>query len=190
MKSRRSPLPRKPFELIGLPSTIVCPSSLDALGVPLDFDPDKQAHLLQTGSCAATRVTALDVRHTSVARSDDGLVLVSPFGATHVTEVANGHGRERIVRSKLFDLKPFPPAALDGNACPVSTSFVPAGLVFRTPRCLARQPLRIIAEIKPRSHSAGSLSNTRTVTECAKAYARTVTDDPPALHQKMGQRAA
>lgn len=48
----------------------------------------------------------------------------------------------------------------------------PGGLVFQTLRRLPGQPLRLIAEIKPRSPSAGSLSNVLTVTQRADVYAK------------------
>ena len=52
-----------------------------------------------------------------------------------------------------------------------TTAYTPGGLVFQTLRRLAGQPLRLMAEIKPRSPSAGSLSTAMTVAERARAYA-------------------
>lgn len=50
-------------------------------------------------------------------------------------------------------------------------TYEPGGLVFQTLRRLPGQPLRLIAEIKPRSPSAGQLSTVIRVAERARAYA-------------------
>jgi anthranilate phosphoribosyltransferase len=64
----------------------------------------------------------LGVRRAWVVRGEDGLDEVSPFGATRITEVADGELRERIVRPETFGLKPSRSGAIDGgtaadNAC-------------------------------------------------------------------------
>ncbi len=50
--------------------------------------------------------------------------------------------------------------------------YEPGGLVFQTLRRLPGQPLRLIAEIKPRSPSAGPLSKVMTAAQRADAYAK------------------
>lgn len=53
----------------------------------------------------------------------------------------------------------------------VTTSYAPEGFVCETLRRLSDQPLRLIAEIKPRSPSAGRLSTTLRIEDRAHAYA-------------------
>lgn len=60
-----------------------------------------------------------------------------------------------------------------GKTLPLRTSYDPQGLVFQTLRRLPGQALRLIAEIKPCSPSAGMLSSAMTVAERALAYADT-----------------
>lgn len=57
-------------------------------------------------------------------------------------------------------------------ADPIATSYEPEGLVFQSLRRASGQPLRLIAEIKPRSPSAGPLSNVLSVEDRADAYAK------------------
>jgi indole-3-glycerol phosphate synthase len=56
-------------------------------------------------------------------------------------------------------------------SAPITTSFEPEGLVYQTLRRDPGQPLRIIAEIKPRSPSAGQLSNALSIEQRAQVYA-------------------
>lgn len=56
-------------------------------------------------------------------------------------------------------------------ADPIATSYEPEGLVFQSLTRSEGQALRLIAEIKPRSPSAGQLSNALTVEERALVYA-------------------
>ena len=53
----------------------------------------------------------------------------------------------------------------------VETSYEPEGLVLETLRRLPGQPLRLVAEIKPRSPSAGQLSTALSIEDRAQAYA-------------------
>jgi indole-3-glycerol phosphate synthase len=58
------------------------------------------------------------------------------------------------------------------KALPISTSYEPEGFVFESLRRLEGQALRLIAEIKPRSPSAGEFSNALSVEERADVYAK------------------
>lgn len=144
---------------------------LEALGIPVDIGPDKQATILRSAGCAflfapvhhpalrhsqiarrelavrtifnalgplvnparathrlvgtydhalrprmAYVLAELGVRRAWVVRGDEGLDEVSPFGATRVTEVANGHIRERIVHPESFGLEPSPAGSIDGGS--------------------------------------------------------------------------
>lgn len=66
-------------------------------------------------------------------------------------------------RAEVANVVAKPPATLHHD---------PGGLVFQTLRRLPGQPLRLIAEIKPLSPSAGTLSNVMTVAQRAEVYAR------------------
>jgi len=59
-----------------------------------------------------------------------------------------------------------------GAMRPMAQSYESGGLVFQTLRRSSGEHLRLIAEIKPRSPSAGLLSNVMTVAQRAEAYAR------------------
>lgn len=59
-----------------------------------------------------------------------------------------------------------------GARTPFAKSYEPEGLVFQTLRRPSDEPLRLITEIKPRSPSAGVLSNVMTVAQRAEAYAQ------------------
>jgi len=58
------------------------------------------------------------------------------------------------------------------KSLPISTSYEPEGLVFPSLRRSEGQALRLIAEIKPRSPSAGELSKALSVEERADVYAK------------------
>ncbi len=72
---------------------------------------------------------------------------------------------EKILASKRGEI------ARGGPGLSGTKKYKPGGLVFQTLRRLPGQPLRLIAEIKPRSPSAGQLSTVMTVAERACAYA-------------------
>ena len=144
---------------------------IEALGIPTDVGPDKQAGILRTAGIAflfapthhpalrhsqvarrelavrtifnvlgplanpahathrllgiydralrpalARALVDLGVRRAWVVHGEDGLDEVSPFGLTHVTEVADGRLRERVVHPESFGLEPSPPGSIDGGS--------------------------------------------------------------------------
>jgi anthranilate phosphoribosyltransferase len=66
--------------------------------------------------CMAQVLAELGVKRAWVVRGADGLDEISPFEATYVTEVANGHIRERVVHPETFGLEPSTAGSIDGGS--------------------------------------------------------------------------
>jgi anthranilate phosphoribosyltransferase len=160
---------------------------IEALGIPIDIDPDKQASVLRSAGIAflfapahhpalrhsqiarrelavrtifnalgpianparathrlvgaydhalrpvlAQVLANLGVRRAWVVRGDDGLDEVSPFGPTHVTELAAGKLRERIIHPETFGLALSPPGAIDGGSAAENAHIIRAILEGQT----------------------------------------------------------
>lgn len=64
----------------------------------------------------ARALADLGVCRAWVVRGEDGLDEVSPFGLTHVTEMVNGHLRERALHPETFGLEPSRPGSIAGGS--------------------------------------------------------------------------